>query len=75
MDFSFIPRKKDRFRFEPKLPAFKKLERKKLRGVWVVCVLYFTTTLLNEMIRSSPVYLRKKIERKMLLAEDSNATM
>jgi len=64
LDFSFIPRKKDRFRFEPKLPAFKKLERKKLRGVWVVCVLYFTTTLLNAMIRSSPMYSTKKIREK-----------
>jgi len=32
LDFSFIPRKKDRFRFELKLPAFKKLERKKVKG-------------------------------------------
>jgi hypothetical protein len=29
--------------------------------LWVVCVLYFTTLLLNAMIRSSPAYLRKKM--------------
>jgi hypothetical protein len=31
-----------------------------LRGVWVLCMLYFTTLLLNAMIRSSPAYSEKK---------------